>query len=451
MNILKKAKSVLNAGGTRSITLKKNILGSMMLRLISIVVSFALVPMTIGYVSSELYGVWLTLSSILTWLGFLDVGFTQGLKNKLAEAIAHDHWDKAKSLVSTTYMMMFVIFVPVCLVIEFIIPYVDWTRLLNVSSVYEDEIIRVMYVLIAFACLQLITNVLVSVVAAFQKVALSNSFLVIGNIISLGIIFILTKTCPPSLLSLAFSLAAMPIFVTIVASIILYSGQFKRVAPNIRCVKRKYISELFRLGYKFFIINIQVLVLYQSTNFLISNVSSPNDVTTYNIAYKLMSSTMMIFTIIAAPLWPAYTDAYSRNDFPWMRNTLKKMEKVLLLSIACCIILIISSPFIYSIWIKDRVEIPFIMSLMVGIYVIIYCSTYLYGTLLAGMSKIYLHTIVVLIGMFIHIPLSYFASSYLGAYGILTSMIIINSCYLYINHKQIYKLMNQKARGIWAK
>jgi len=280
----------LNSGSERSAIVKKNILASFGIKGISMIVSFALVPLTIGYVSSELYVGWLTLSSILTWLCFLDIGFSQGLKNKLTETIAHEDWDKGKSLVSTTYFMMILIFVPICVLLELLIPHINWCNLLNVNPIYESEIVQVMSVLIVFACLQMVVNVFVSVVAAFQKVALSNSFAVIGNVISLIIIFVLTKTCPPSLLSLAFSLAAMPIAVTIIASIILFTHSFKRVALSFKSIRKDYIKELLGLGYKFFIINIQVLVLYQSTNVLISNVSSPNEVTTYNIAYKLLNA-----------------------------------------------------------------------------------------------------------------------------------------------------------------
>lgn len=451
MNLIRKALGLLNAGGARSIAVKKNILGSIALRLISIIVSFALVPMTIGYVSSELYGVWLTLSSILTWLGFLDVGFTQGLKNKLAEAIAHDNWEKGKALVSTTYMMMVLIFVPVCLIIEFIIPFIDWPSLLNVSSLYADEIRSVMYILIAFACLQLIINVIISVVAAFQKVALSNSFLVIGNIISLGIIYVLTKTCPPSLISLACSLAAMPILVAIIASFILFSSKFRRVSPSIHYIKKKYIKELFGLGYKFFIINIQVVILYQSTNILISNVSSPNDVTTYNIAYKLLSSTMMLYTIITGPLWPAYTDAFARGDFKWMRRVRSKMVKILLLSIAGCILIAVLSSPIYDIWVKDNVDVPFTMTAMVAVYVSVYCWMNLNGTLVVGMGKIQVETYLVIIGMIVHIPLSLLIGKYYGAYGVLSSLIIVNTFYAIVMHIQVNKILNQTAKGIWLK
>ena len=42
-------------GDNRSANVKKNILGSIFIKGISMVVSFMLVPLTIGYVSSELY------------------------------------------------------------------------------------------------------------------------------------------------------------------------------------------------------------------------------------------------------------------------------------------------------------------------------------------------------------------------------------------------------------
>ena len=125
-----------------------------------------LVPMTLGYVSSELYGIWLTLSSIMVWLGFFDVGFTLGLKNKLAEAIALQDWKRGKALVSTTYFMMVLIFVPLCIVLVLLIPYVNWAVFLNVNPAYNDEIIRALYVLAACFCLQMIVHVLTAVIGS---------------------------------------------------------------------------------------------------------------------------------------------------------------------------------------------------------------------------------------------------------------------------------------------
>lgn len=439
----------LMTGDGRTATVAKNVIASFAIKGVSIIVSFALVPLTIGYVSSELYGVWLTLSSVLTWLSFLDIGFSQGLKNKLTEAIANDDWEKGKSLVSTTYFMMLLIFIPVCLLLEIIIPMINWCSLLNVGYQFQEELIAVIRVLVAFACLQMVVNVFVYVVAAFQKVALSNTFVVLGNLISLFIIYFLSKTTPPSLIALALSLAAMPILVTILASYILYSSRFRKVAPSFLSINCKYVKDLFSLGYKFFIINIQSVVLYQSTNILISNVSSPNYVTTYNIAYKLLSVAMMAYYIITTPLWPAYTDAYTRKDFNWMINMRGQMHKILVISIIGCIATGIMSPFIYNLWIGESVHVPYEMTAIVCLYIIIVCWSTLNGTLLTGMGKVKLSSYIVVVGMFVHIPLSLFLSKFIGCYGVIGSMSLITLMYSIVFNIQINKIFSQKAIGIW--
>lgn len=381
----------------------------------------------------------------------MDIGFSQGLKNKLAEAIAKNEWDKGKSLVSTTYYMMVLIFVPTGIILEAIIPFINWSTLLNIDAHYEQQVSQATAVLIAFACLQMITNVIVSVIAAFQRVALSNSFLVIGNILSLVIIFILTKTTSPSLLVLTFSLATTPILVTIIATIILYTGIFKRVAPSPSYVRKKDIHELMGLGYKFFLINIQVVIVYQSTNVLISNVSSPLEVAQYNIAYKLLSCAMMLYTTITLPLWPAYTDAFTRRDYVWMQNTRRKMSKILIISVTACILLALTSNQIYRIWLNGTLEIPFYMTLSVALYVSAFCWMNFNSTMVVGMSKITLHTLLAMGGMVIHIPLSLYLGKEFGAIGVLISLVVINSVYAAIMHLQVTKLLNNKAIGIWNK
>lgn len=446
--IISKIKSFFK-GNERSVAVKKNILYSIIIRVVSIVVSFLIVPITIGYVSAELYGVWLTLSSIMTWVSFMDIGFTQGLKNRLTEAIAEENWDKGKELVSTTYFMMLIIFIPVCIVLILLTPLVDWCGLLNVNNAYSEEVSKAMIVVIGFACLQMIVNVIVSVVAAYQKVALSNSFLVIGNILSLIVIIILTRVCPPSLTYLSLTFCSLPVIVSLIASIYLFRTSFHNVAPSISRVNTSLIGDLWGLGYKFFIINIQVLVLYQSTNVLISYVSSPLEVTSYNLAYRYLNLAMMMFTIITSPLWPAYTDAYAKNDYKWMISMRLKMQKVFIGSVVLAIIMVAVSPLFYRIWVGDKANVPFMMTLVVSFYVIAYCWMNLNGTLIVGMGKLKIQTILCVGGMLLHIPASLLLSKIFGAYGVLISLSAITFVYAIVVNVQVNKILSRTATGLW--
>lgn len=437
------------SGNARSVVVKKNIIASFLVKGISIVISLLLVPLTLGYVSSELYGIWLTLSSIMLWLNFFDVGFTLGLKNKLTEAIALEQWDRGKALVSTTYFMMVVIFVPLCLLLEAIVPNVDWASFLNVDRIYNPDIMRAMYILVACFCLQMIVNVLTAVVAAFQKVALSSAFPVIGHALSLVVIFILTKCCPPSLYVLSIAISVMPIVVIVAASVILFSSRFKKVAPSVAYVDKKYIKDLFGLGFKFFIIQMQIVIMFQTTNILISKLSGPNDVTAYNIAYKYISVGLMLFNIILSPLWPAFTDAYTRKDYAWMNNIYSKMKKLWALTAVAIVGMVLVSPLVYGVWIGDKAEIPLMMTIVVAVYTILHSWDSLQVILINGIGCVKLQSYITVVGLICHIPLSFLLGKYIGAYGVLASMSMIVVIYLIAFTTQVHKILNQKAHGIW--
>lgn len=436
---------------SRTNIIVKNIIGSLIIKGCSILISLAIVPLTLGYISSELYGIWLTLSSIMMWLNFFDIGFTLGLKNKLIEALALGDIRKGKKLVSTTYFIMIIIFVPLCITLILLTPHINWGNILNINETYNNDIIKAVYVLISCFCLQMIVNIISAVVAAYQKVALSSSFPVIGNFLSLIIILLLTKFSSPSLLGLAMAISTMPVLVLIIASFILYSKKFHDVAPSIKDIDIKHAKKLLNLGYKFFLIQIQVVVLYQCTNILISNVSSPNEVTEYNIAYKYLGIAMMLFTIILGPLWPAFTDAYSKKDFNWMKRIYKKMTYVFMCSSLLVILMTIVSPFVYNLWVGNKVSISIYMTLSIAIYMIIHSWDSLQIQLINGIGTLKLQTYITLIGLLLHIPLSLFIGKYLGALGVIWSMITINIIYSTFFTIQMNKLLNQKAKGIWAK
>lgn len=64
----------LNRGDERNIIAKKNIIASFVIKMVGIVISLIMVPMTINYVSPTQYGLWLTISSIVTWISYFDFG-----------------------------------------------------------------------------------------------------------------------------------------------------------------------------------------------------------------------------------------------------------------------------------------------------------------------------------------------------------------------------------------
>lgn len=87
------------------------------------------------------------------------------------------------------------------------------------------------------------------------------------------------------------------------------------------------------------------------------------------------------------------------------------------------------SPIAYKLWIGDKADIPFLMTLLVAVYMMINNWDSLQVNLINGIGTIKLQLYVTLIGLVLHIPLSLLFGKYIGAYGVLCSMIFINVIY----------------------
>src|SRR5665647_651981 len=151
-------------GQDRSIKIKKNILASFVIKGFSIAISIILVPLTINYVNPTQYGIWLTLSSIITWFSFFDIGFGHGLRNKFAEALAKGEEELARIYVSTTYAILCIIIGIVLILFLCINPFINWAKILNTTQEMAGELSILAGIVFIFFCLrfifQLVTTVL---------------------------------------------------------------------------------------------------------------------------------------------------------------------------------------------------------------------------------------------------------------------------------------------------
>src|SRR5580692_10086173 len=196
MLTLTKIKNQFNGGHARTAKANKNIVFSFLIKGLSIACQFALVPMTIKYLDNSSYGIWQTIAQIVGWFSFFDIGIGNGLRNKLSEALAGGDTKLAKVYVSTSYAWVGAIFLSLMVLFWAINPFLNWPGLLGLSPDLASILQRTMLVVFSFFCLQFILNLIGNILFAHQEPALSNLITPLGNILSLIVIFILTRVTP---------------------------------------------------------------------------------------------------------------------------------------------------------------------------------------------------------------------------------------------------------------
>lgn len=425
MYVLDKISSLFASGSDRSVKAKKNVVAMLFIKGANIVISFLLVPLTIHYVDADTYGIWVTLSSIVAWFSFMDIGLGNGLRNKLAEAMAVGNRELGKKYVSTTYAIMSLIFIPLMFLLLGVTPLIDWGKLLNIPN--TPGIITAISIIIVYFCVNFILSLINIVLQADQRPADESLRTLVQQALTLAVIFIMTKLTEGSLTKLCICLCVCPLVVVALFNFTLFSGRYRDIAPSFRDVDFKLAPDLLKLGVFFFIIQIAGIVQYQMTNFFIIHYFGAAQVTAYNIAFKLFNTLYMVWIILLTPMWSATTDAIAQNDFEWVRDSVRKYLKIFLLFLIGSLILLAISGPVYKIWVGEDIIIAFPISLWVMVFNLVMMFGNIFVMTLNGASIVKVQTIACIISPFVFLGCFFFLKSRgMGVESILISSIIAN-------------------------
>ena len=445
-------------GHDRTVKAKKNIFASVFIRGASIIIGFLMVRITLNYLDETKYGIWLTVASITAWISFFNIGLGGGLKNRLAIAFAKEDFELGKTYVSTTYAILTIIISVVA--ISFFIgnSFIDWAKLLNTDAKFADELGSLVLIVFGFFFLSFVLNLIEIVLKADQRPALADAFNPIGKFLSLLLVYALIKlstTNDGSIVYLGWILSAVPVLVLIIVSMYFYRNDYKKIAPSIKYVNFFYAKDLLNLGVKFFFISISMVIMFQTSNIIISHYFGPAEVTPYNIANKLFSLIIMLFTIFASPFQVAFTEAWVKEDIVWVKKTILGLFKMWLGLVVLALLLYFISDTFFNFWIGEeqmnKINISKKLKISIIVYFLLFSFGGVFNMFINGIAKVKVQMYSHIAGAIIFLPITIFFIKYLhwGIESVVIASVVSNFYHPIIAPLQYYKIITKKARGIW--
>jgi len=451
MSLKNKILNLLKIDHERTLNIKKNIVYSFLIRGLSSLTGFLLVPLTIHYLNTVQYGIWLTIASLVAWINTFDIGLSNGLRNKLAESFALNKKENIAKYISTTYALLFIIALAIFIIFFSIGTFFNWDQLLRMPSSVGYSIRPIILIATGFFCIQFVLQPINSILIATQQPFKSSLILLAGQFITLIATYVLIKSTSSNLLILVIAVSGAPIFALLLASLYFFITSFKSFIPKLKFIDFKSAKNLLSLSTAFFFVQIGALVLYETDNIIITRTLGPSEVTTFNIAYKYFSILTIAFNIIITPYWSAYTDAYAKNDFAWIKHSIKKLRIFwVYFSIAALVLYFFSGVF-YKFWVGDKIAVPGTLSLSVAIYVMVQNWYVLHNYLLNGTGKLRVQLILITSMGIVNILLSVLLINYIGIAGTVIANIIVMAIMTAFLTYQSKLVMNRTATGIWNK
>lgn len=433
---------------TRNKMLTTNILYSSILKIISLSTSLLIVPITINYLNKEVYGIWMTITSILFWINTFDIGLGNGMRNYLTEAISQKNYSLGKRYISTTLSLLTLIALVIGGVVLVPLLTIDFNKFFNTEAISNFDLRNTMIIAISFTLCNFVLKNIGFIYVAMQKYAINDFLSVLGNVVSLGIIFLLTKFTTGHLIYVVLAYTATQCIIFCLAAIPLFKNH-PELRPAFRFFDKSLSQKIVGKGLGFFVIQISsCLVIFGAANIFITQFCGPAAVTTYNIAYKFFNLLVIAYTIILSPMWNAYTDAYVKGDMKWIEQTFNRALKLWGLSVVGGLVMLADCQIFYHLWVGEKVIVPFTVSLCTLIYVCFFnlnnCVTYLIN----GLNKIRIQIITSLVFTALYIVAVLLLGKHLGIEGVVLSMAGSYACMSLIHLFQCRLLIKEKAKGI---
>ncbi len=398
--MLKKIREFLGNRDNKQLSI--NVVMTFFIKGLSMVISFLSLPIYIRFFNDDsVLGLWYTILSVIVWFLTFDLGFGNGLRNKLVAAFSKKDNEEAQELVSSTYVSITKIAVIFIIIFTPLIFILNWNKIFKVEeALISLSALRTTIVIVFITIVsQFVLRIINFILYAYQKSAVNNFIALITSIVQVIIVvFIPSKTNDINLITLSIIYFISIVLPLLVTTLIFFWKKGKEIRPKLKYSNNEKSKEIIFLGSKIFINQIFYLLLTGFNSYLITYFLSSAVVVEYQIYYKIFMLTGTIFTLVLVPFWSATTKAMVEKRFNWIKKALKYMLFFTILFLISQALIVVMNQFIFNIWLGDEAPaVNYVYSIIFALFGVAFFFQNVVSTFAMGMNKTRLQAIVYIV------------------------------------------------------
>lgn len=399
----------------------------------------ATVPITVRYLGPSSYGIWMTIASTVTIFFVLDIGISSTLTNLVSAAYARDDRELARDYFATALWTLVGIAAGLGLVARLVWPHLDWAAIMSVRSPeLVEQTSHAVGAALAVFLMSLPANLVPRVLAGYQELHSANLFQAAGSILSLLVVVVIVHahgTLP--WLVAGYAGASLAANLACMAWMCLVAKPWMKPWP--RRVRPRYIRAIFSSGMQFFAVQIAGVVVFSSDNLIIAHYMTPAQVTPYAVTWRLVGYIAAIQTMIFPALWPAYSEAWERRDFDWIRRAYGRLRQATIVMLAGgCVVVLAAGREIIRIWAGPAAVPPARLIWLMCVWIVIYAFATNQSCLMGATSRVGKQAISSLLAAAANLALSIYWVGRMGSTGVLLATVV--SYVVFIIFVQTYEV-----------
>lgn len=392
---------------------------------ISLLTMLISVPLTVHYLGTERYGLWITLSSISAVLGFANLGIGNGLVNAVARAHGRNDQELIERYVSSAFFVLIGVIVALAVLFVPLYKVVPWASLFNVSShraVSEAAPATAVFVGCMLAAVPM--EIVNRVQSGYQEGFVSNIWIGIGGVLGLiGVLIAIELRL--GLPWLVGALTGGPVIASALNSIVFFGRQRPSLRPRLSKAHWNATRIIAGVGALFLVLQISSAAAYESDSLIVAQVLGPREVTQFAVPMRLFMLAPLVLTLVVTPLWPAYGEAVTRGDGDWLTTALRR-SLALALGIGCiasALLVALGRP-IVNLWVGHSVSPSLLLLAALGVWGVISSINGPLAVFLNGVNAMRFQAICAVAMVLANVALSIGLTERIGVSGVIWGSVI---------------------------
>ena len=379
-------------GDTRGGRVRLSVLTGAIAKGALVLTGLVFTPLVVRYLGKEGYGLYVTITAVVSWLQISSFGVGAGLQNSLTEAVAAEDTSRQRALVSTAFFFLSGVAVLLICAALVTLPFIRWEQVFRVTEGrYSRELAPAFAIVVAGFISTVALTFVSAIYAARQELYVPNLLALVNSMFNIAALLFVILYDLGLIGITAATIGSGVILSWAFAAWYLFRPQMRALRPSARWVSHAAWRRIWRSSAAFFIIEICAIILFQTDSFIITRFLRVEDVAPYNIAAKPFTLvSVLILSVVAHPLWAAYGNAKAAGDFAWIRRNHRRV--LVSFMSAFGVVLLLMVPFgqpLLTLWVGAAAAPDTALVLLTGCYYLVRQWTDLHASLVNGLDMMW--------------------------------------------------------------
>ncbi|UDY23114.1 oligosaccharide flippase family protein [Nocardioides sp. Kera G14] len=332
---------------------------SILAKVVAVGTTLITVPLTLHYLGTERYGLWMTVTTFTAMLTFADLGLGSGLLSAVSRAHGREDVAEIRGYISSAVVMLTGIAIALLAIFFSAYASISWASFFNVKSAEASSEAgpSVAVFVICFGA-SLPVTVVQRVQMGLQLGFIASFWQCVSSLATLlsVLVAIYLRADLPVLVA---ALVGTPVFVGFINTILFFLKN-SEFSPALKLFSKTQCRQLFSIGFLFLILQVSVSATFLSDNFVIARLLGSDNVASFSIPDRMFSTASILVSLAALPLWPAFGEAMVRGDHAWAKRALRRATWASLAfsGVMCSLLLLLAHPLV-RLWIGKDLDVPF--------------------------------------------------------------------------------------------